>query len=137
MLRETVPTNVEHALAKALAKSPADRFATALEFAKALQVADTAVVTKRMPVLPVRTVVAAFLVISISMGGALWIGGRRDAKDEEYAVAMSDDSALPHSRSALAVLPFQDLSTDPAHAYFAAGLHDELLTQLFKVARSR
>ncbi len=39
-----------------------------------------------------------------------------------------------HSPRALAVLPFQNLSTEPAHAYFAAGLHDELLTQLSKVA---
>jgi TolB-like protein/DNA-binding SARP family transcriptional activator/Flp pilus assembly protein TadD len=43
-------------------------------------------------------------------------------------------AATSHPRSALAVLPFQNLSTQPAHAYFAAGLHDELLTQLSKVA---
>ena len=35
----------------------------------------------------------------------------------------------------IAVLPFQNLSAEPAHAYFASGLHDELLTQLSKVAR--
>jgi TolB-like protein/Flp pilus assembly protein TadD len=32
------------------------------------------------------------------------------------------------------VLPFQNLSADGPYAYFAGGLHDELLTQLFKVA---
>jgi TolB-like protein len=37
-------------------------------------------------------------------------------------------------RTALAVLPFKNLSVDPADAYFAVGLHDELLTQLSKVA---
>lgn len=36
--------------------------------------------------------------------------------------------------TALAVLPFQNLSSEPGHAYFAGGLHDELLTQLSKVA---
>jgi TolB-like protein len=39
-----------------------------------------------------------------------------------------------YQRTALAVLPFQNLSVDPQHAYFAGGLHDELLTQLAKVA---
>ena len=34
----------------------------------------------------------------------------------------------------VAVLPFQNLSAGGQHAYFAAGLHDELLTQLSKVA---
>jgi TolB-like protein/Flp pilus assembly protein TadD len=38
------------------------------------------------------------------------------------------------SRTALAVLPFQNLSTEAEHAYFAGGLHDELLTQLSRVA---
>ena len=37
-------------------------------------------------------------------------------------------------RTAVAVLPFQNLSADRAHAYFAAGLHGELLTQLSSVA---
>ncbi len=40
----------------------------------------------------------------------------------------------PYPRTAIAVLPFENLSADPAHAYIARGLHDELLTQLAKVA---
>ncbi len=39
-----------------------------------------------------------------------------------------------HERSEIAVLPFQNLSADGPHVYFAGGLHDELLTQLAKVA---
>ena len=42
--------------------------------------------------------------------------------------------ALAHPRTAIAVLPFQNLTTDSLHGYFAGGLHDELLTQLAKVA---
>ena len=34
----------------------------------------------------------------------------------------------------IAVLPFQNLSAEGPHAYFAGGLHEELLTQLAKVA---
>lgn len=37
-------------------------------------------------------------------------------------------------RSALAVLPFENLSADPSRAYFAGGLHDELLARLGKVS---
>ena len=36
--------------------------------------------------------------------------------------------------NSVAVLPFQNLSAGGPHTYFAAGLHDELLTQLSKVA---
>ena len=51
-------------------------------------------------------------------------------------VAMaSPAAALPApERTAIAVLPFQNLSADGPHAYFAGGLHDELLTQLAKLA---
>jgi serine/threonine-protein kinase len=41
---------------------------------------------------------------------------------------------LGHPRTAIAVLPFQNLSAEGPHSYFAGGLHDELLTQLSKVA---
>jgi TolB-like protein/DNA-binding SARP family transcriptional activator/Flp pilus assembly protein TadD len=40
-------------------------------------------------------------------------------------------------RTAIAVLPFRNLSEDTSHAYVARGLHDELLTQLVKVASLR
>jgi hypothetical protein len=38
VLRDTVPTGIDEAVAKALAKTPADRFATAGEFSRALEV---------------------------------------------------------------------------------------------------
>ena len=37
-------------------------------------------------------------------------------------------------RTAIAVLPFQNLTTDTSRAYLAGGLHEELLTQLARVA---
>ncbi len=41
---------------------------------------------------------------------------------------------LSEEHTAIAVLPFQNLSVDKSHAYFAGGLHDELLTELSKVS---
>jgi TolB-like protein/Flp pilus assembly protein TadD len=49
------------------------------------------------------------------------------------ADSTSDESPFA-SRSAIAVLPLQDLGTGSGHSYLAAGLHDELLTQLARVA---
>jgi TolB-like protein/DNA-binding SARP family transcriptional activator len=40
-------------------------------------------------------------------------------------------------RTSVAVLPFRNLSTDTSYAFFAGGLHDELQTQLTKVASLR
>jgi serine/threonine-protein kinase len=44
------------------------------------------------------------------------------------------DAAAAYDRTAIAVLPFENLSAQVEHAYFAPGLHDELITQLSKVA---
>ncbi len=41
-----------------------------------------------------------------------------------------ENVTLPNS---IAVLPFDNLSPDPDHAYFAAGIHDEILNQLAKI----
>jgi serine/threonine-protein kinase len=43
----------------------------------------------------------------------------------------------PTERPAIAVLPFQNLSVQGEHAYFADGLHNELLTQLAKLEALR
>jgi eukaryotic-like serine/threonine-protein kinase len=60
----------------------------------------------------------------------LWLSGRPEAALEPPA--RQAEALFP--RTALAVLPFRNLSADPADAYFAGGLHDELLTQLSRVA---
>ena len=44
--------------------------------------------------------------------------------------AVEGGGVLPNS---IAVLPFKNLSPDPEHAYFAAGIHEEILSQLSKV----
>ena len=43
-------------------------------------------------------------------------------------------SALAIVEKSIAVLPFENLSRDPDNAYFADGIHDEILTRLAKIA---
>jgi len=65
--------------------------------------------------------------LSMVMGAAIALGHRR-------ASGPADGSAATErERTAIAVLPFRNLSPEGPHAYFAAGLHDELLSQLAKV----
>lgn len=53
---------------------------------------------------------------------------RRDAG--ESTIRASDESA----RRSLAVLPFDNLSSDPENAYVAAGMQEEILTRLSRLA---
>ena len=79
---------------------------------------------------PELLMVAALLVIA---GGVLAMlrGGDEGSEPTETATPAGEPE---HPRTAIAVLPFQNLSADGPYAYFAGGLHDELLTQLAKVA---
>ncbi len=49
----------------------------------------------------------------------------------EVAVVEPEQAILPNS---VAVLPFENLSLDPEDAFFAAGIHEELLNQLAKLS---
>jgi serine/threonine-protein kinase len=132
--RPGVPAAVERAVATALAKTPADRFASADRFAEALARAETdgwsaptqlASPRRKMP----------------SWGRAVLALGVMGLAAVLVTVLPRRESAAPPEaafpRTAIAVLPLQNLSGDREHAYFAGGLHDELLTQLSKVASLR
>jgi len=71
----------------------------------------------------VRQLVWVLLVGLVGAVGALTIGR-----------SLRSPGTPRHPRTVIAVLPFQNLSADSAHAYIAGGLHDELLTQLAKVS---
>jgi len=118
-VRPSVTEEVAKVIVRALSKSPADRFRTCGEMAAALALTTSPVQrqSKRLPNLVWIGLVAVLLVIA---GGVISI--------------FTPAGEPEHPRTAIAVLPFQNLSADGPHAYFAGGLHDELLTQLAKVA---
>lgn len=72
---------------------------------------------------------SAVLVLSVVVGGWLW--SRRDASST--SPVGKADLALAVSKS-IAVLPFTNMSEDKGTAYFADGVHEDLLTQLALLA---
>jgi serine/threonine-protein kinase len=131
VVRETVPDALEQVVMKSLAKTPADRFSSAGQLATALAKRESAaVVATPMPV--TRPTLRSWrrpallgMVLVVVVGAALVVG---------RWVRPTPAGEPEHPWTAIAVLPFENVSADGPYAYFAGGLHDELLTQLAKVA---
>jgi len=129
--RPSVPEAVDVAIRRALAPVPADRYATAAEFAKAMDAAErttaapAAVITsargrRRVPV------GAALLGLGICIGAGFLFAWR----------SREGSMAAPGGAIRLAVLPFENLG-DSADAYFADGMTDALRGKLaFRAWRS-
>ncbi len=143
-VRETVPDAVAQAAIRALAKAPADRFATAAEFARALDPATATPAApvraamaddrSRSPVATTTTVATASsrpallrrpLALALGLGFLLglgvlfgWIRSRGGA-----------EPAGPGTAKLLAVLPFENLG-DASDEYFADGITDEVRGKL-------
>jgi serine/threonine-protein kinase len=143
-IRPAVPAEIAGVLARALAKTPADRFSPAAQFAEALRVpvATTAAqgtgaaagpgTTSTAAPAPARWsrparaavgVVAAAAIIALT----LWVPGRFRGGGSDAA----------RSEKSVAVLPFENLSSDEGNAFFASGVHEEILTYLSKVSDLR
>jgi eukaryotic-like serine/threonine-protein kinase len=127
-VRETIPDGVERAVDIALAKAPADRYAKAGEFAKALDAAErltspavarsTAITTRGARRMPTG---AALLGLGFLVGVGVLFAWRRTHPSDEWA------SAAGPKR--LAVLPFENLGTHDED-YFADGITDEIRGKL-------
>src|SRR3989441_10837510 len=120
-VREKVPAAVEQVIGQALAKVPADRFATAAAFAEALQAAMTTAASQAAAHRPPARRVVAVVAVVVALVGAFgvwrWRHGRPATAD---AVR-------------LAVLPFENLG-DPTRGYFADGMTDEVRGKLASLA---
>jgi serine/threonine-protein kinase len=138
-LRESVPEGVEQTVQRGLARTAADRFATAAEFSRALATltqSPIAIATSapavppaaRPPETPRRPerrvpVAATSLGLGFLLGLGLLFGWLRSRGPGETGSA---DAAGP---KLLAVLPFENLG-DSADAYFADGITDEVRGKL-------
>lgn len=75
----------------------------------------------------------ACLALFIAVAGTLlFLPGR--APHPTPAVARTPLPAVVPSEKSIAVLPFENLSTDPENAYFATGIQDEILSNLAKIS---
>ena len=129
-LRETVPDALDRALARALSRVPADRFATAEQFAEALRLPDALDGRERAG--PGRRraagsrwrvrLAAAIAFVLVAAGVAAW-----RAPNTPVAQAASGPP-----RVMVVVLPFKNLGR-PDDMYFADGVTEEITTRLASI----
>ncbi len=128
ILRPAVPVGVSEVLSKALAKQPADRFASAGEFARALASAATG--KARRPRAISRPVGIA-LGLAILLVGAWWVR-RQNVSAPPASTVAATAPGTPDLRR-IAVLYFDNLSGDEEVGRIADGLTEDLIDALSQV----
>jgi eukaryotic-like serine/threonine-protein kinase len=137
VVRTAVPEHVEEAIRVALAKVPADRFSTALEFIKALRQAGSIPVSirpkHRTHRLKIRNVAGLTLCVLGVVGFGIWrfSGGPPRVGDP------ADPAAGTVPLSSIAVMYLQDRSEKRNLDYLTAGLTEDLIDQLAAVRSLR
>ena len=116
--RETTPLSVEIAVTKALARAPADRFATATQFAEAM--ADQGAAVVPVTLAPPRRLVSGWRWVALLAGGMVIVAG--------LAAVLRRTPTPKLDLSLLAVAPFDVL--DPRLALWREGLVDILSRSL-------
>ncbi len=120
VLRATATPAVERVLACALAKAPADRFATATEFADALTAPAALPATPLSGLRARRMAIVAAILVAVVTSALLWQARSRTVTDP----------------AVIAVLPFR-VSGDSSFAFLREGMVDLLTTQLGSVKGTR
>jgi serine/threonine-protein kinase len=118
-----VPPWVEEVVTRALARAPADRFATAAEFVAALERRADRADRKGHRIAPRRTLTLTALTAMIALT-ALFVA---------IDLNRRGTTPPPATTASAAVLPFTDLSQEKDQEYFSDGLTDELITALSRI----
>jgi TolB-like protein/class 3 adenylate cyclase/Tfp pilus assembly protein PilF len=80
-------------------------------------------------------VVGALIFTALIIVATAWFLSRQKVSPPSTASTSSPTSvAAPIPEKSIAVLPFENLSSDKENAYFAEGIQDEILTRLSKIA---
>jgi len=131
VVRESVPVAVEAAIVKAMAKVPADRFASVEQFLDALAspepvstrpVAATAPPNRPVARVSRRLTAAAGAVLLAAAGW--WLVAGRTARGADAG------AAVPTS---VAVLPFEDVAAGPDSSYLGDGMTEGLIADLAEI----
>jgi serine/threonine protein kinase/predicted Zn-dependent protease len=125
----SVPPVWEDAVAACLEKDPSRRPQSAADVAQRLQLPSGRATTRTIPAKSrnkkalLITGVAGAIVLTLA---TIYFGGpKRHPEPVSHAPAVPEKS--------IAVLPFENLSEEKANAYFAEGVHNEILTRLAAV----
>jgi len=76
--------------------------------------------------------IAIVLLLAGLLGHQLWRGRNQPAPRQDASPAQTKAATIPEK--SIAVLPFENLSSDKENAYFADGIQDEILTRVSKIA---
>ena len=114
VLREDVPEQLDRVLRRSLSRTPADRYRTAETLRRALESAMKE---------------AEFGVESGRKPASL----RADSSPEGPTLARTDRLRI----ESIAVLPFENISSNPSEEYFVAGIHDAIMGQLAQLGALR
>jgi TolB-like protein len=128
-LTAKVPPPLESVISRCLEKEPDRRYQRGGELSAALEAIplDATVARRRGPVLSRVWLGAAVLLIVASIATLAWRYAAQPA-----APVPSSAAARPRIQS-LVVLPLDNLSQNPDEEYFAAGMHEALITDLARI----
>ena len=76
---------------------------------------------------------AAVVIVMAGVLFAFWTRSQQNAREAARMPARGVSAPASDIGKSIAVLPFQNLSSDPDNAYFADGIQEEVLTRLTKI----
>jgi len=125
-LRPTVPPEVAGALARTLAKNPADRFNPAAQFVHALASPSLASTTRAVPAASSSSRLRFVVLAGVALGAAAlaWFGARVSGRGGAAPVGVIQR---------IAVLPMDNQTGDTAQRFFADGMTREVIGVLSEV----
>ena len=134
-----IPPALDRLIMHCLEKAPESRFQTARDLVFALENLNdgfgrSSAATTPAPSRRVGRAAAAVLIagVAIAGAGALWWMASRDRPPNETIPAAA---AAENPRWVIAVLPFENVTRDGVPGYFAAGMTDEVTSQLSKLGK--
>ena len=131
VVRQTVPQGVEGAIMRAMAKVPADRFASIQRFLEALESPDITRVGSAVPAPSLSRSRPRLRLVMIALGAALLVA------TATWRIMARPAAGGGHSASSrvtsVAVLPFQDLGGSADSSYLADGMTEGLVADLAQI----
>ncbi|HVS33077.1 MAG TPA: protein kinase, partial [Thermoanaerobaculia bacterium] len=142
-LRDAIPSRLCEILTKALQKDPELRYPSAAELLEDLkqvsrETTAAAVVSSRSELAAPRRrrwIAIAITLLTLIVAAVVIVAAQRVQSLREARAAVDEAQRLVDKRDrSIAVLPFQNLSAEAENAFFAAGVHEDVLTYLSRVA---